>query len=81
MIFQSRNLVVKIFMTEEFNMNSKEMENIKKPSYAVALCKGLFAGDVWQCRKCGGRPSAFSASIPSPRACPMGGNCVWERIG
>lgn len=66
-------------------MNSKEIKNIKKPSYAVSLCKGLFAGDVWQCRKCGGRPSQFSQSdgirTPTTRVCPMGGNCVWERIG
>lgn len=63
-------------------MNSKEMENIKKPSYAVVLGNGMFAGAKWMCIKCGKQVSGYS-STPGPQVggkCPdtASGNHVWQ---
>lgn len=82
MFLKSQNLVVKFFMTEEFDMNSKEIKNIKKPSYAVSLCKGLFAGANWMCIKCGKQVNG--GSMPPQGAhgkCPdtASGNHVWQQ--
>ncbi len=66
-------------------MNSKEMKNIKKPSYAVSMCKGLFAGATWMCIKCGKQVSGYP-SMPSPQGSAVGkcpdtasGNHVWQQ--
>lgn len=34
-------------------MESKEMKNIKKPTYAVKLGNGKFIAYGWQCARCG----------------------------
>lgn len=61
-------------------MNSKEIKNIKKPSYAVSLCKGLFAGTtyIFQCKKCGLSVQSDKSSSPNG-TCPKGGYHDWVR--
>ena len=61
----------------------KKMENIK-PAYAVKLGAGMFAGEDWQCMKCGAQVR-LSGGTPSPS---LGGSCpetstghhVWQRM-
>lgn len=62
---------------------TKENKNVKMPSYAVKLAKGMFAGANWQCIKCGYRASGYS-SMPSPTCggrCPdtSSGNHIWQQ--
>lgn len=61
-------------------MNSKEIKNIKKPSYAVSMCKGLFAGTtyIFQCKKCGLSVQSDKSYSPSG-TCPKGGSHDWVR--
>lgn len=61
-------------------MNSKEMKSIRKPCYAVSLCKGLFAGAQWQCRYCGRRATTNGGLPVNFGRCPdtNSGNHVWE---
>lgn len=61
-------------------MNSTEIKNIKKPSYAVTLCKGLFAGTtyIFQCKKCGLSVQKNDSSLPYGN-CPKGGSHDWTR--
>lgn len=55
----------------------KSMKNIKKPSYAVNLGKGVFVGTtyIYQCRKCGLTVQKEGCS-PSG-SCPKGGRHDW----
>lgn len=63
-------------------MESTKMMNNIKPAYAVKLGAGVFAGEEWQCMKCGAR---VSGGMPGPRTtgnCPenSSGNHVWQRM-
>lgn len=66
-------------------------ENVKLPSYAIKLGKGMFAGGVYGwfvCRNCGARVQFMSGdgTLPPPPdyhgKCPdspRSGNHVWQR--
>lgn len=65
----------------------KQMKNIKKPTYAVELGKGVFAGSVkyrFTCIKCGYVVNQDMPGDPSPQ---YGGRCketstgnhIWQR--
>lgn len=58
----------------------KSMKNIKKPSYAVSLENGVFAGTtyVFQCKKCNLTLQNSTGSYPSG-SCPKGGSHDWTR--
>lgn len=65
----------------------KAMKNIKTPTYATKLEKGLFmaGGQKWQCSKCG-MVFMHSPGAPSPRdggTCreTSSGNHIWVNVG
>ena len=65
-------------------MESTKMMNNIKPAYAVKLGAGVFAGEDWQCMKCGKKVFSGGGS-PSPQAtgsCPgtNTGHHVWQRV-
>nr|WP_316619932.1 hypothetical protein [uncultured Ruminococcus sp.] len=61
----------------------KSMENVK-PTYAVNLGKGVFAGVKWMCSKCG-KQIDMGNNTPNPQSggrCPdtSSGNHIWQKM-
>ena len=62
----------------------KSMKNIKKPSYAVSLGKGVFMGGTYgwfQCSKCGKRVQFMSADGKVPPPPNFQGKCPESSSG
>ena len=59
-----------------------EMKNVKVPTYAVKLGKGLFAGVTWQCEKCGKIQNCYTNPGLGGGRCPetASGNHIWRQI-
>ena len=59
------------------------MKNIKKPSYAVNLGKGVFVGTKYQCLKCGKQIDISWTPAPTyPIPCTESSNKnhVWQKM-